>query len=715
MDKKANAKREQIQLKKRLVRRIFIMSLCFCTAMTGLIIKIAYIKVVKGSDYEKEVLKTMTDTQRDIKPQRGSINDRNGKVISASTITYDLVLDPKAISEMDTEKQNSLYRVLTQYSQKNIQDIQNLVKNNADFRYLVLIKNLSSEKMLAIKEKNLKGIYFEESFVRSYPKGEFASQVIGFFNKNSEGQYGIEQYYNKYLEGKPGRVFSQLQEEGIVTTEIVSPENGKTVIATLDEVIQQYVEQTMKKYIKEYNPINAAAIIMNPKTGEIYAMFSYPTFNPNTYFSLEEQLGSDVWGKMTKEEQEELRYRAWKNFNTQTPYEPGSTFKPLLVAQALDEGIISQDDTFDCPGSINVAGTTINCWKTSGHGTQTLEEALANSCNVALIKIGEKVSSSTFTYYLKKYGFGGKTGIDLPGEAEGILHENASVVDKATNSIGQNFTCTPLQLITGFSSVINGGYLLEPYLVSQIIDEKGAIVYEKKPTVKRQVISNETSDIVRTYLQSVVTRGTGTAAGIDGYFIGGKTGTAQKHPRSEGKLILSFVGYAPVEDPQVIGLVLFDEIPEGNGAPARAFKEMMEKILPYLEIEANTSIKGEETESIAIKDYTTMDLYTAITTIESSGLKYETIGIGKKVKSQYPSPNTKLPVGSLIKLYMTTDNMELIEEVPDLTGLTIEEANQLVKGSFEIKGSGQGKISSQIPLPKYKIEKGSEIIVQTTE
>ncbi len=715
MDKKTNTKKDNIQFKKRLIRRIFIMNILFCLAMIALIIKVGYIKVTKGAEYEKEVLKTMTDTQRDIKPQRGSIHDRNGKVISTSTITYDLILDPKAISEMGAESQNNTYKLLSDYSKKNIQDIQALVKNNTGSRYLVFIKQLTSEKMLAIKEKNLKGIYFEESFVRSYPKGEFASQVIGFFNKNNEGQYGIEQYYNSYLEGKPGRVFSQLQEEGIVTTEIVSPEDGDTIILTLDEVIQQYVEQTMKKYIEEQNPINAAAIIMNPKTGEIYSMFSYPTFNPTNYFSLEEQLGSDVWEKMTQKEQEELRYQAWKSFNTQIPYEPGSTFKPLLVAEALEEGVISTQDTFECNGSINIAGTSINCWKTSGHGMQTVEEALANSCNVSLIKIGEKISNSLFSSYLKKYGFGEKTGIDLPGEAEGLLHEKGSVVDKATNSIGQNFTCTPLQLITGFSSVINGGYLLKPYMVSQIVDEKGTIVYEKRPTIKRQVISNETSDIVRRYLQSVVKFGTGTTAAIDGYSIAGKTGTAQKHPRSEGKHILSFIGYAPVEDPQVVALVVFDEIPEGTGAPGKAFKEMMEKILPYLEIEPNANIKSEETDNIEIKDYKSMDLYTAIATIESSRLTYETIGIGKMVKSQHPAPGTKLPQGSLIKLYMTTDNLEAIEEVPDLSGLTIEEAKELVQETFIINGYGGGEIQSQVPAPKYKIEKGSEIIVQTIE
>jgi stage V sporulation protein D (sporulation-specific penicillin-binding protein) len=715
MDKKAKNKKEHIQLKKRLTRRIFIITLLFCSTMIALTVKVGYIKVVKGADYEKEVLKTMTDTQRDIMPQRGSINDRNGKVISTSTITYDLILDPKTILEMSAESQNSTYKLLSEYSKKSIQDIQTLVNNNPSSRYLVFIKHLTSEKMLAIKEKNPKGIYFEESFVRSYPKGEFASQVIGFFNKNSEGQYGIEQYYNSYLEGKAGRVFSKLQEEGIVTTEIVSPEDGKTIILTLDEVIQQYVEQTMKKYIEEQKPTNAAAIIMNPKTGEIYSMFSYPTFNPGNYLSLEEQLGSDVWGKMSKEEQEEIRYRAWKNFNTQTPYEPGSTFKPLVVAEAIEEGILSTEDTFECGGSITIAGTTINCWKTSGHGTQTVEEALANSCNVSLIQIGERISNSMFSSYLKKYGFGEKTGIDLPGEAEGILHEDGSVVDKATNSMGQNFTSTPLQLITGFSSVINGGYLLEPYIVSQIVDENGTIVYEKKPTIRRQVISNATSDIIREYLQSVVTYGTGSTAAIDGYSIGGKTGTAQKHPRSEGKLILSFVGYAPVEDPKVVALILFDEIPEGTGAPNRAFKEMMEKILPYLEIESNTNIKSEETGNIEIKDYKTMDLYTAIATIESSNLKYETIGIGKTVKNQYPAPGTKLPKGSLIKLYMTTDNVDLIEEVPDLSGLSIQEAKELVNETFIIKGNGEGKIQSQVPAPKYKIEKGSEIIVQTIE
>lgn len=703
--------------KKRLKKRLFITKTFFIMIVIGLCGRITYLKLEKGNSYEKQVLERMNGTEREIEAQRGNIIDRNNKVIATSTIVYNVILDPSGILELPDETRKKTYEALASYAKKSVQEVEKLVTDNSTSKYKIFLKAISPEDMEKLKEQGVRGVWFEESFIRKYPKNTFAAHLVGFFNKNGEGQYGIEQQYNDYMVGSPGRIFPKLQDGNIVTTEVASPVNGDTVILTIDEVIQQYTEQTMKKYAKEYNALAASAIVMNPKTGEIYAMYSYPEFDPNTYTNLVNQVGKEAWNKATDEERSAMLNRAWKNYNIQNPYEPGSTFKPLVVAMALEEGIITENTQFNCTGGKQVFDTRIPCWKKGGHGVQNVEQVLANSCNVGMMDIVEKVPDEMFLEYMNKYGFGDITGIDLPGEANGILHTAKSLgpVEKATGSMGQGFTATPLQIITAFSSLINGGYLLQPFTVSQVVDENQKIVYEHTSDIKRQVISNETAAKLTRMMESVLTHGTGVNGAVAGYHIGGKTGTAQKQPRKDNKHILSFVGYAPVNDPEVITLVLFDEIPDDSGVPPKAFKELMENILPYMGIETDTNMASNDSSVSVVPDFTNKSIYDAVNMLVHEQLDYETIGVGKKVVSQYPAPGTKLPKQSVVKFYLETDKPDLIREVPDLKGLTVEQATTLVGDDFKISASKNGKIESQTPKKGIKIEKGSQIIVQTVE
>lgn len=700
--------------KKRLNRRIFFISLCMIGCLGFLAYRVGSIKLIDGEEYQKTVLKRMVSGESEIAAQRGAIVDRNNKTLATSTLAYNVALSPRAILSLEEDEQTSIYKALSEKVEKTEAEIKKLVEANPTSLNTIVAKDLESEKAESLKE--LKGVYLQETFIRKYPKDELAAQVLGFYSKEGKGQYGIEQQYNQYLEGQPGRVFSQYQDEQFVTTEIQAAENGATVVLTLDEIIQQYVETTMKKYIKEYNPLNASAIIMNPNTGEIYSMFSYPSFNPNTYNNLSEQLGASTWKALSDQQKSTKLNEAWINRGLQYSYEPGSTFKPIFVAAALEEGVIHGDETYNCLGSKTVAaGTTISCWKAGGHGVQTLEEALANSCNVAMMEISEKIDSDTLLSYVKRYGFGQSTSIDLPGEVVGRLHSSLSVVDKAVYSMGQGLTVTPLQLINAFSAVINGGYLLDPYIVSEVIGENKETLYEHKKLVRNQVISTGVSKTVANYLKKVVEDGTGANAAISGYNIGGKTGTAEKQPRIEGKHVLSFMGYAPIINPQVVGLVVFDEIPEHSGVPTMVFKEIMENVLPYLEIELSGTGKGNGIEQSEVPNVVDKDLYEAISQLEQKGLDYELVGVGNKITSQYPKEGTTVSKGSSVKIYVQTDTPGNVQEVPNLVGFKLEEAKALVDGFFTVEGTGNGTIISQVPKAGSKIEKSSRIIVKTSE
>ncbi|MDU6359434.1 MAG: penicillin-binding transpeptidase domain-containing protein [Clostridiales bacterium] len=717
MATKKKKKVKSIEPMKRLNNRIQVVKFLMFICIVTLVGRIGYFKFVKGEEFEKEVRTRMMSTEREVEALRGTIVDRNNKTVAASTLSYHIILDPKILLEEVKEgPRQKTYQVLAEYSGKTVEEIAALVNNHKDSHYKIFMKDISAEDMTKLKEQKIQGVYFEESFIRNYPKGSLAAQAIGFYNK-TEGQYGVEQAYNKYLLGKTGRIFSRMQQSSIVTTEVAAAQNGHTVVLTIDEVIQQYVEQTMNKYVKELSPLNAAALVMNPKTGEIYAMYSYPYYDPNHYTDLSEQMGKEKWDSLKSEDQALALNRAWKNFNTQNPYEPGSTFKPLLVAAGLEEGYINPDTLYNCTGSNKVGPETIKCWKRGGHGIQTLEQALANSCNSAMIEISKNIPDEVFYDYFIRFGFNDITQIDLPGEATGMIHElnKLGPVQKATSSMGQSFTITPIQLITAFSSLINGGNLMQPYIVSSVVNYQNNIIMQNTPQIKRQIFSEEVASQVSEYMEAVVSYGTGTPAAVAGYTVGGKTGTAEKLPRGQDKHILSFMGYAPLEDPQVIALILFDEIPEDTKAQSLAFKEIMENVLPYLGIEPTGDNDAPVVNMAVVPSVTGLDVTDGITRLETEHLNYEVIGVGNKIVNQYPTAGTKLPYENTVKIYLEAENPENIVQVPNLIGLSLEDAKKATSGLFTLEGYTDEKINHQIPKAGTKIEKGHKIFVQTVQ
>lgn len=722
---KKRKKKKVMLTQKRVNRNISIgMFLLFFT-LGSLALRVIHIALFKNEEYAKGVLVNMTQREREIQAPRGTIQDINGRTLAASVLAYDIILSPYEIvnNVREAEEKAEIYATLAKQLGKEASEIQREVEVRAaqatGNKYYMIAEKVNSETAEPLKE--LAGVTVSRTYIRNYPNNGLAAQVIGFYNKNGEGQYGVEEGYNDYLEGQAGRSFSQIQQYQIVTSELQEPVPGATVTLTIDSVVQKYVDSAMNRYVEKVKPKTATAIIMRPKTGEILSMYSYPSYNPNTYNNLSEQLGKS-WANLSGQDQSTALLSAWKNNAIQLNYEPGSTFKPLVVAMALEEGVISKDKTYQCNGSKNVAGQVIKCWKREGHGPQTLSEALANSCNVALMDIGEEMDNKQFLSYIKNYGFGEKTGIELAGEEKGQLHHTLGPVEKATYCMGQTLTVTPIQLISAFSAVVNGGYLMEPYAVSEITAHDGSTLVRYEPTVKRQVISTNIANYVKEALKKVVDEGTGTNAAISGYEIGGKTGTGQEWINVGGKMIrdeehyaISFMGFAPVDDPEIIGLVVFDGIPEGTGAQTLAFKEMMENIFPYLGIPTSTATDGVDNQTTTVPDLSGKTIYEAATALESRSLKCQILGAGKTVSEQYPKAGSSWEKEGTVTLYAKTDKPETLREVPHLIGKTIEEAKAMTKGHLGIQSSGSGKIVSQFPEAGYKIEAQSKIIVQASE
>ncbi len=700
-----------------------------------LIGRIAYLKIVKGEEYETAAKNQQTeDYDSTIVANRGSIVDRNNQAFAVSTRVYDMALDVRVlVSAYSEEEQENTISTLASidYLDLDYATLKSYIVTDedgvpaADTHWKVLAKQLSREKKEEIEALDLKGVVFGADTQRSYPLGSVASDVIGFIRGDSS--WGLENKYNTELSGVNGREYKTYDGSASAVIQTIDAQDGSTVVTTLDYNIQQYAEEAVAQAVADYSPEHAAVLVMNPTTGEVYAMADYPSFDsntpgdPTTLYTSEAFL--EEWEAMTDEEQTEFLMDSWQNFNITYTFEAGSIFKPMVVAAALEEGIISETDTFYCSGSKTVYDYDIDCWQVSGHGTETLEDVLANSCNVAMMDIAEKMGRSIFYKYQKDFGFGEKTGIDLIGEesASNLLYSENAIgpVELATMSFGQGFNCTAIQVLTAFSAVINGGNLMQPYVVSQIIDSNGDVTYEKSPTLVRKVISQETSDTVRKYLQAVIDTGTGKKAKIEGYAIGGKTGTAQQAVRTDEEYVVSFIGFLPVDDPQIIAIAILDRpavYTEGLTSAAPMLKGLLENIIKYLGIPKTEEVddsSSSESDTVVLDDLTLYTTNEAITYLTNKGLNYQIVGEGSVVTSSAPHAGTEVNEDSTIIVYVTKgeddDNMV---QTPSVLGKTYDEAVQSIMDaglSVVVQGDESGVVVSQNPKKSEYVLKGSDV------
>ncbi len=583
--------------------------LVFCVvivALLGIIGRLLFINSNNSDVYAKRVLAQQTYTSSSIPYKRGAIYDSQGTVLAFSDKAYNLILDVKYMrSGKDEENVIPTINAITEtYNFITKDELNKIVKEKENNQYVILAKELPYDEMIKLqeyieteKEENkdgeskVKGLWFEEIFIRRYPNNTLASSLVGFTTKDGKGNWGIEQYYNDQLSGTDGISYGYIDNELNLQSKAHPPTNGNSLVSTINGYVQRIVQDHILNFNEEFGSKNIGVLVMNPNNGQIIAMASNEEYDLNNPADLSPFLDEETINSMTNDEKLDYLNGIWRNYITSDSYEPGSTYKPFTIAGALEEGLIYESQTFYCDGGEHIGGWNIRCHKRSGHGTITLTEALAESCNDALMQIAALSGRNGFYGYQTFFGFGSRTGIDIPGEANGLILpvESLNGTELATSSFGQTFTTTMLQMATAYSSAINGGNYYKPHLVKQILNDDGHVLEDFEAEVLKKTSSKKTSDFLKSALLSTVENGTAGTAKVPGYQVAGKTGTAQKQPRSERTYVVSFLGHAPALDPQVVIYVVVDEPQnverQANSAIATGLaSKILAEILPFLEI-----------------------------------------------------------------------------------------------------------------------------------
>lgn len=596
---------------KKMQKKLVMLFMAILLAFVFLIGRITYINASEGESYTKNVLDQQQYSSRTIPFKRGDIMDTNGTKLATSERVYNIILDAKIL--LSDEKKAEKYtqatvEALQTYFQIEPSVVEGVLEEDPGSRYTVLKKGVDYETAkayeAAVKDNtDVTGVWLEEDYIRSYPYSTLASDVLGFTADGNVGTAGLEASYNNLLNGTDGREYGYQNAESSVERTVKEPVNGSSIVSTIDTNLQSIVE----KHILAFNEAhrngaeegegskNTAVIMMRPNTGEILAMASYPNFDLNNPRDLSRYYSEEEINAFSSEDKLNKLNELWRNFCVSDTFEPGSTIKPFTIATGLEIGALKGDETYYCGGSLHVGGYDIKCiaYDEGGHGTQNLTQVMENSCNVALMQIGLGIGPEEFSKYQHIFGFGEFTGIDLPGDAatSGLLYkvDNMGDTDLATNSFGQNFNVTMTQLASGFCSIINGGNYYKPHLVKEIQDQNGNVIETKDPILQKKTISKETSDTLKSYMYSVVQNGSGRYAQVEGYDIGGKTGTAEKLPRGENKNVVSFIGYAPQENPEIMIYVVVDEpnVPNqgrSSNLITQLSADIMAEAFPYLNI-----------------------------------------------------------------------------------------------------------------------------------
>ncbi|WP_298695666.1 penicillin-binding transpeptidase domain-containing protein [uncultured Ruminococcus sp.] len=749
-----------VRMRNRTNKGVLGLMTVFCAAV---IVRLFVVSVVDNSKYEGMANNYHFGTMT-LSANRGAIYDANGTALAWSATVYNIYIDPtlyreemKSIEDANDKKKSAAEE--ENETADNLVDVDQLKTSITNFlseklglkteeveasfekdgRYYVLQtqveKNVTDEITAYFEKLNLSFIGTEATTRRYYPQNELAAAVIGFTNGDGDGQYGLEYQYDDYLSGVDGRVISAQAANGeempyrYSTT--YDAEDGDSLYLTLDTTIQYYLEKSLAEMVEKFEvKERACGVIMNPKTGAVYAMATYPTFDLNN--------PSEIYDAKTAQELAALpegeystayataRETQWKNKVISEISYPGSTFKIVTMADAFEENLINMEtDSFYCSGQVQVADATIRCSNTAGHGAQNFTQALTNSCNPAFIEIGQRIGIDKFSYYFEGFGLAEKTGIDLPGEAVSysVTGDDMNVVDLASAAYGQCNKVTAMELVTAYSAAINGGYMVTPHVVDHVVDSNGNIVLQNETEVKRQIVSEETSDIVREQLEAVVNNNPSHNAYIQGYRIGGKSGTAEKLDTStadDRQYVASYCCFAPADDPEVIMLIMADEPNKeigyyGSQVVVSYARDIMEEILPAMGFYPEYS-DGEDTDSTVTVPYLqSADITSAESTLAQLGLTYEVVGDGTTVASQSPSTGTSVTKGGKVILYTEVGgNSGDTIEVPNLVGMTAAEVNETMTYydlNYAIVGSSASESGA---LVQYQSEEAGTVVPRGT-
>ena len=597
-------RRNKYRRKKVMLRRVHVkgqvalgMVVVILMVLGGQVFRINY---THGDTYAKAVLDHQTYTSTELPYKRGQILTSDGTVLAYSERVYNLILDVKQMLSDEAYKEPTL-SALVKCFDLDRGELETRVANNPDSRYQKLLKNLTSDEIEEFKTladdktegKNIEGVWFEDSYIRKYPLGTFACDTVGFASANNGGELGIESQYDDELTGTNGTTYSYVDEGLEVTETQKAAVDGNNIVTTIDYNVQSVIEQCIKEYNEEKPSKNTAVVVADPSNGEILGMASYPTFDLNKPRDISGLYTDEQIATMTDDGYKNALYSLWTNYCVSESYEPGSTFKPVTVASALEEGVVKDGDTYVCNGYEMIGPDRLKChvYSSGGHGTLTVEQAVMNSCNPYMIHLALELGNAKFSEYQSLFGFGQTTGIDLPGETTGIVYgDKMTTIDAACNSFGQTINVNMMQMMASYCSIINGGMLYQPHVVKRIESANGEVVKENKATLIRQTVTMSTSKLLRRYLKNTVESGTAKKVAVTGYSVAGKTGTAQKSPRSENKWLISFIGHVPADNPKFAIYVIIDE-PDGttgtSGNSADVLQlshDILEKLLPYMSV-----------------------------------------------------------------------------------------------------------------------------------
>jgi stage V sporulation protein D (sporulation-specific penicillin-binding protein) len=696
------------------------------------VLRLTYLTTVQSSELQESAVDLqLADTT--VSAKRGTIYDANGNVLAESASVWQVVMSP--VNFKNDKQRQAAAKGLSEIFDLEYNDVLDDTKQQS--HYVVVKRRIESderEKVLELidtlkKDYSCSGvIQLLDDYKRYYPKNSLASSVIGFTGSDDQGLEGIEYEYDSYLSGTPGRIITAQNARGTDMPfryeQNVESEDGNNVYLTIDETIQSICEKYMQKGVEDNNVLNkGVCIAMDVNTGAILAMVTTDGYDLNNPYELsakdKKKIKSTPKKKQAEAESAALS-NMWRNKAVADTYMPGSVFKMCIASAALEENLVNDKTSFTCTGSIEVEGETIHCSNISGHGTQSFVEAISNSCNPAFVQIGQMLGASKFRQYYQGFGFSDKTGIDLPGEAEDSFWKEGKMggVDLAVASFGQNFSITPIQMITACAAVSNGGYVVQPHVVSKITDSKGNVIKTVDKKVKRQVISDDTSKKMNEYLEYNTERQGAAAGYISGYKVAGKTGTSEKKGVTKVEssfsedYISSFCGYAPADDPQIAMLVFFDT-PDGDAyygsqVSSPVFINIMSEVLPYLDVK--TSYTDEELGYVdaSAGDYTGVSVDEAKTAVEADGFTATVKGNGSTVISQIPTVSSGLQKGGSIVLYTDSDSQSETVSVPSLIGLSPDEVND-VASAYGLNVSFSGATTSSGTSSSQNVEAGTSV------
>lgn len=706
----------------------------------ALVARIGAIQFIDGT-WLKERAYSQSTSSTVVSAKRGTIYDSNGKALAISAEVDTVSVNPEYLvvkekGEVNQEKTQELREKMAQKFAEifSLEYDDVLKKLNSSRSVETIASKVETDKVTTLKawlkeNKISSGVNIDEDVKRYYPYNNLASNLIGFCGTNNQGLDGIELSYDDELKGTNGKLITAIS---VIQTAIpdqneqyIAPENGSNIYLTIDSNIQTIVEKYLKQAVEENNCQRGGnAIAVNPENGEILAMATYPDYNLNDPYTPNESL-SKGWDKLSSQEQSNKLYSMWRNRAVLDTYEPGSTFKIIAASIGLEEKIVETDTAGDfyCGGSETVSGTRISCANRSGHGSQSLRNALENSCNPALIQLGQRIGVSTFYKYLDAFGFFEKTGIDLPSEGTSSFwkEKNVGPVELATMSFGQRFTITPMQLVKAAAAIANEGKLVTPHVVKEIENPDTGTVKTIQTNEERQVISEDTANKIKDMMKSVVETGGGKYAQVKGYEIGGKTGTSEADPNHpENGYVASFLAIAPVDNTKIV-LLLTLYAPKvrnyyGGSIAAPAVSQMLSEILPYLDIPSNNSDEGN-VELVSVPNVTNKTIAEAQKILKAAGLEYSSVGDADNIVSeQVPKSGTQLQKNGIVKIYAEGKDERVSQTVPDLKGVSLAQAKVMLKArNLNISSKGTGIVISQDPKAGTSVDEGTVINVTLQE